>query len=143
MTYSIIELGIFLLFIITFIFLLVSNIRFKIKLSNLTLKLLEERVSKNIIIETAKKEIQKEKNVEQTDGFLKFISESRDLAFSYIEEAQVGIDKFVKGVQPEMEYFNKFGSISEGQPLHDSMVKISKEYEELKKLIPADYGKID
>jgi hypothetical protein len=137
------ETSVFILFITIFIYLLIANVKIRLKNKTLALTLLQERIDKNIIIDKISKDLDKTKPIEQTDGFLKFISESRDLAFSYIEEAQTGISKFVKGVQPEMEYFNKFGSISEGQPLHESMVKISKEYEELKKLLPADYGKID
>jgi hypothetical protein len=137
------EMSVFILFIAMFIYLLIANVKIRLKNKTLALTILQERIDKNIIIDKISKDLDKTKPIEQTDGFLKFISESRDLAFSYIEEAQTGISKFVKGVQPEMEYFNKFGSISEGQPLHESMVKISKEYEELKKLLPADYGKID
>lgn len=136
-------MSVFILFIAMFIYLLIANVKIRLKNKTLALTILQERIDKNIIIDKISKDLDKTKPIEQTDGFLKFISESRDLAFSYIEEAQTGISKFVKGVQPEMEYFNKFGSISEGQPLHESMVKISKEYEELKKLLPADYGKID
>jgi hypothetical protein len=137
------EMSVFILFIAMFIYLLIANVKIRLKNKTLALTILQERIDKNIIIDKISKDLDKTKPIEQTDGFLKFISESRDLAFSYIEEAQTGISKFVKGIQPEMEYFNKFGSISEGQPLHESMVKISKEYEELKKLLPADYGKID
>jgi hypothetical protein len=134
---------IFVLFITLFIYLLVSNVTIRIKNKTLGLTLLQERIDKNIIIDKISKDLDKAKPIEQTDGFIKFISESRDLAFSYIEEAQKGISKFVKNAGPEIEYFKEFGPISEGQPLHDSMVKISAEYEELKKLLPADYGKID
>ncbi len=133
----------FMLFITMFIYLLINNVRIRIKNKTLLLTLLQERIDKNIIIDKIRKDLDKSKPIEQTDGFIKFISESRDLAFSYIEQAQKGISKFVKNTESEIEYFNKFGSISEGQPLHDSMVKISAEYEELKKLLPADYGKID
>jgi hypothetical protein len=126
-----------------FIYLLIDNVRVRLKNKKLALSVLQERIDKNIIIDKISKDLDKTKPIEQTDGFLKFISESRDLAFSYIEEAQTGISKFVKRVQPEIEYFSKFGSLSEGQPLHESMAIISKEYEELKKLIPSDYGKID
>jgi hypothetical protein len=131
------------MFITTFIYLIIDNVLVRIKNKTLGLTLLQERIDKNIIIDKISKDLDKTKPIEQTDGFIKFISESRDLAFSYIEEAQKGISKFVKNAGPEIEYFKKFGPISEGQPLHDSMTKISEEYEDLKKLLPADYGKID
>lgn len=137
------DMYIFIIFITMFIYLIVNNVRIRLKNKTLGVQLLQERIDKNIIIDKISKELDKTKPIEQTDGFLKFISESRDLAFSYIEEAQGGIEKFVKNAGPEIEYFNKFGDVSKGQPLHDSMLKISQEYEELKKLLPADYGKID
>jgi hypothetical protein len=137
------EASVFGLFIVMFVYLLISNVRIRLKNKTLTLTLLKERIDKNIIIDKISKDLDKSKPIEQTDAFLKFISESRDLAFSYIEDAQTGISKFVKSVQPEIEYFNNFKTISEGQPLHDSMLIIAKEYEDLKKLLPADYGKID
>lgn len=137
------DMYVFIIFITMFIYLIISNVRIRLKNKTLSLQLLQERIDKNAIIDKIGKELDKTKPIEQTDGFLKFISESRDLAFSYIEEAQGGIERFVKNAGPEIEYFNKFGDISEGQPLHDSMLKISQEYEELKKLLPADYGKID
>ncbi len=137
------EFIVFSLFIISFIGLMVGNIKLKIKVSTLTLKILEERIDKNIIIDKAKKEIENEKKVEDTEGFLKFISDSRDWAFSYIEQVQAGLEKFDKSAGEQIRYFNQFASLSEGQPLHDILVEISKEYEDLKKLMPADYGKIE
>jgi choline kinase len=134
---------IFSFFITCFIGLIISNIRLKLKTSTLTLKLLEERISKNIIIDKAKKELENEKKVEDTEGFLKFISDSRDWAFSYIEQVQAGLEKFDKNAGAQIRYFNEFSSLSEGQPLHDILIEISKEYEDLKKLMPVDYGKIE
>lgn len=129
---SIISLLIFISFIL-FIKLSISTRTISHLLAKVSF--LEEKLGRKLL--------NTDKQVENTDGFIKFISESRDLAFSYIEEAQKGISKFVNNAGPEIEYFSKFGPISEGQPLHDSMVKISAEYEDLKKLLPADYGKID
>lgn len=134
---------IFSFFIICFIGLVISNIKLKLKTSTLTLKLLEERISKNIIIDRAKKELENEKKVEDSEGFLKFISDSRDWAFSYIEQVQASLEKFDKNAGAQIRYFNQFSSLSEGQPLHDILIEISKEYEDLKKLMPSDYGKID
>jgi choline kinase len=137
------EFIVFSLFIISFIGLMIGNIKLKIKVSTLTLKILEERIDKNIIIDKAKKEIENEKKVEDTEGFLKFISDSRDWAFSYIEQVQAGLEKFDKNAGKHIRYFNQFAELSDGQPLHDILVEISKEYEDLKKLLPADYGKIE
>ncbi len=34
------------------------------------------------------------KSIEQTDGFLKFVSDSRDWAFTYIEDVQLAIEAY-------------------------------------------------
>jgi hypothetical protein len=134
---------VFILFLISFVGLMVSNIRLKIKTSTLTLQLLESRISNNIIIDKAKQEIENEKKIEDSEGFLKFVSDSRDWAFLYIEEVQTALQKFDKNAGSQIEYFNKFSNLTEGQPLHDILIEISKEYIDLKKLLPADYGKIE
>jgi hypothetical protein len=36
------------------------------------------------------------KSIEQTEGFMKFISESRDWAFTYIEEVQAALEEYRK-----------------------------------------------
>ncbi len=38
------------------------------------------------------------------ENFIKFLSDSRDWAFDYIEEVQTGLDKFIKEIEPEMKY---------------------------------------
>jgi hypothetical protein len=134
---------IFGIFIFSFIFLLINNVKLRIKTSTLALQLLEEKVNKNIIIDKAKEELEKEKNIRDSEGFLKFVSDSRDWAFQYIEDVQNGIGNFVNNVEPEISYFDNFQSLSEGHPLHDSMKIISNSYKDLKKLLPEDYGKIE
>jgi biopolymer transport protein ExbB/TolQ len=75
-----------------------------------------------------------------TQNFIKFISESRDWAFKYIEDVQNGIKKFMNEVQPQIDYYNKYGIVIEGVvPPHDfALKKISKEIDELKKFLPEE-----
>jgi len=75
-----------------------------------------------------------------TQNFIKFISESRDWAFKYIEDVQNGIKKFINEVQPQIDYYNKYGIVIEGMvPPHDfALKKISKEIDELKKFLPEE-----
>lgn len=76
-------------------------------------------------------------SIEQSDGFLKFISESRDWAFKYIEEVQDGLKKFSGKVGPTIKYLETYGSTVETP--HDSSIKtISQAYKELEKLLPQD-----
>ena len=75
-----------------------------------------------------------------TQNFIKFLSDSRDWAFQYIEDVQIAIKKFIAEVEPEIEQYNKFGVVVEGmvRPHDIALKKISKEFEDLKKLLPED-----
>jgi len=74
------------------------------------------------------------------ESFIKFLSDSRDWAFQYIEEVQIGLRSFIEEVEPEITYYNKYGAAIEGMiPSHDkALKKISKEIDSLKKLLPEE-----
>ena len=42
------------------------------------------------------------------ENFIKFLSDSREWAFGYIEEVQNGLKKFISEVEPELEYYNHY-----------------------------------
>lgn len=71
------------------------------------------------------------------EGFLKFVSDSRDLAFEYIEEVQSGITKFVSDVDPVISYFDTYGEVI-WTPMTESMQTISIAYKDLKQLLPKE-----
>jgi len=87
------------------------------------------------------KKTDKEKS---NEDFLKFVSDSRDLAYQYIESVQAGLQKFIDEVEPQIEYYDKYGAAVEGMVApHDfALKKISSEFKELKRLLPEDNGKI-
>ena len=70
------------------------------------------------------------------ENFIKFLSDSRDWAFGYIEDVQKGLNKFVNDVDSDISYFEKYGEVGSAYPHYDSMKRISAEYEELKSLLP-------
>jgi hypothetical protein len=73
------------------------------------------------------------------ESFLKFVSDSRDWAFQYIEEVQSGLKQFVSEVDPVIAHFDKFGDILSNQrPDYESMKAISIAYKELLKILPAE-----
>lgn len=72
------------------------------------------------------------------ENFIKFLSDSREWAFSYIEDVQVGLKSFIKEVEPAINHFNKFGIVTEGMPHYKDMKKISEEFYKLKKLLPKE-----
>ncbi len=74
------------------------------------------------------------------ENFIKFLSDSREWAFGYIEEVQAGLKKFVEEVEPDISYYDQYGSVVEGMvsPHDKALQKISKEFYELKKLLPEE-----
>jgi hypothetical protein len=73
------------------------------------------------------------------DNFLKFISESRDWAYEYIEEVQLGLSKFVQDVDSHINHFDTYGeTLSVERPDYSAMKQISKSYKELKMLLPKE-----
>jgi hypothetical protein len=72
------------------------------------------------------------------ENFLKFLSDSRDWAFNYIEEVQSGLKKFVSDIEPEINYFREYGDLMAMQPNYYSLKKITEAYEELKNLLPKE-----
>jgi hypothetical protein len=70
------------------------------------------------------------------EDFLKFVSDSRDWAYQYIEDVQTSIDKFITDVEPEILYFDTYGDLMAAEPNYNSMKKISASYKELRKLLP-------
>jgi hypothetical protein len=70
------------------------------------------------------------------ENFIKFLSDSRDWAYEYIESVQNGLSKFINEIEPEIAYFDEYGLVGDAYPHYHSMKKISSEYKELKKLLP-------
>ena len=135
----------FFIFIALFFVLVVRNIMLSLKVSSITKGLLQSEVDKNILAEklfesSARNLMQKD---ESSEAFLKFVSDSRDWAYQYIEGVQSSLDSFITDVEPEIAYFDEYGIASSAYPHYHSMKKISGAYKELKKLLPDSYGKID
>jgi len=139
-----IEFIAFSLFIILFFILVVKIVKLNIKLSSTKLELIKAHIDKTILSEKLSElSVQNDKNKDSSsEAFLKFISDSRDWAYQYIDEVQEGLNKFITDIEPEINYFKEYGDLGSMSPNYYSMKKISNSYDELKKLLPDDYGKI-
>jgi hypothetical protein len=115
---------------IVIIFLSVSNFYLRIKLLKLKKEILKHKTEKKYIQGKLDSLANGELN-----GFNKFISESRDWAFSYIESAQKSIKDFIVKTGPDIEYLKEYKPpiISE-----DAIDRLVLSYEDLKKLLPLD-----
>jgi len=105
---------------------------------NIMAKLVFDNFTLEKVIELQNdKDIQTGESVHK-ENFVKFISESRDWAFNYIEEVQDGLSKFINELEPEINYFKEYGDIGAMAPNYYSMKKFVEEYEKLKMLLPTD-----
>ena len=78
-----------------------------------------------------------DKDIQNTEGFIKFLSDSRQWAFDYIEDVQKSLHNFDKRITKVIGYYSTYGSTIDGP--HIQMVKqVSDAYEELKSVLPKD-----
>jgi len=111
-------------------FIDVKNIMAKLVFDNFTLEKLVELQND--------KDLKTGESVHK-ENFLKFVSESRDWAFGYIEEVQESLSKFIGDVDSYIEYFDTYGDVvSVERPDYAAMKEISRAYKELKKLLPIE-----
>lgn len=96
-----------------------------------------------LIMQQSMNDENKSDQEQSNEAFLKFVSDSRDWAYQYIEDVQSLLNKFITDIEPEIAYFDEYGVVGDAYPHYHSMKKISGAYKELKKLLPEEYGKID
>lgn len=136
---SVFEIIIFIGFIVVLGFLMYDNIRNRAINANLNKDIAQGIVD---LMELKKKlEQMSQQNVnskiEETEGFLKFVSESRDWAFQYIERVQVAIKSFQDVFHPFASNYYK----DKSKPINqDEFGKIFEAYKKLVDELP-DEGK--
>jgi hypothetical protein len=96
-----------------------------------------------LIMQQSMNEENKTDEEKSNEAFLKFVSESRDWAYQYIDSVQESLNKFITDIEPEIAYFDEYGVVGSAYPHYHSMKKISGAYKELKKLLPEDYDRIE
>lgn len=75
--------------------LVADNIRFRIKHRNALMSIVQAEIDKMAILSKLDESV-KENEITKSDGFVRFLSESRDAAFSYIESAQEDLSIFIE-----------------------------------------------
>ena len=120
------------------IFVLISGF-FGIRLVKMGNRIQEFEIRASLLEQGFKKTLEKTSPaIENSEGFLRFVSESRDWAFEYIEEVQKVLNEFVSEVDPLIEYFDKYGDSVGMVPNYEAMKHISSEFKKLKNLLPKD-----
>lgn len=136
---------IFVSFLIMFLFF--QNIRLKIKYTKIITTMLalgldnsvlKEKLAESMLFRSAAKDLHEQ----ESDAFNKFISQSRDWAYEYIEKTQEELHVFISEVEPYIDNFDQYRDETY-LPDTESMRKISDAFHKLKLLLPSDYGKIE
>ena len=103
-------------------------------------KLLISHKSLQEFIDTNNVEFKNEDDIHK-ENFIKFLSDSRDWSFSYIEDVQIKINKMIVDLKPDVEYFEKFESLYDGHPSYEMITHFVKSYKELSDLLPKEESK--
>ena len=114
-------------------FTMVKNSKLKKRIKVLAISL----VRVEDLVNSTKKD-EKDNDVHK-ENFIKFLSDSRDWAYEYIEDVQSSLNKFVDTVDADISYFDEYGdTLSMARPDYSAMKNISTAYKELKKLLPIE-----
>lgn len=133
--------------LIAFSILFVLNVTFcvffvrsRLAHKNTIVKLIETTLLAEAYKERLGEEINKRdaKSLEQTEGFLKFISDSRDWAFEYIEEVQQALQDFDLQMEPIIEWSRTYGIVNGDNAHTEALEKISLAYDKLKSVLPEE-----
>jgi hypothetical protein len=116
---------------------MIAYIRTLNKLTSVLKVFSELAITHKIVVDSIGQNVSQDIDIHK-ENFIKFLSDSREWAFSYIEDVQVGLKSFIKEVEPAINHFNKFGIVTEGMPHYKDMKKISEEFYKLKKLLPEE-----
>lgn len=108
-----------------------------IKLRNKNLELISELSQAIIDINILKIKFSSDQNVEK-DHLISFLSDTREIAYNYIDSIQEKIKVFIDDLEPDIIFFQEFGSLTQEYPNHKSMKKIVDHYEILKQFLPQE-----
>jgi hypothetical protein len=137
-----IEFIIYVLILFSIVYLMAKNITLKAKNMSLTYDTLQAYVDRNIVAEKLNIALLQRDSaeLEKTDDFLVFISQSRDWAFAYIETTQEQINNFINDVGPIIEYLDQY---SPPILLEEQRLRLIEGYRTIQNILPEDYGKQD
>jgi hypothetical protein len=128
------------IFVTLIIYLVYKNYRMRVLFKSLSSIMLQDKADNALLQRKIQDLYQEIENVklQDTDGFLKFVSDSRDWAFQYIEEVQTALSEFDKSVAPTIEWSNTYGLVTGSTAHTDALQKISEAYDKLKEVLPKE-----
>jgi hypothetical protein len=115
-----------------------KNVSVRRKLHNALSDKLQSEINKNIVAAEYAKAIQEIQNMklEKSDDFVKFLSDTRETAFVYIEDTQKKIAEFDKLLQEVAEWNRTYGTVAGDVPHAEKIEQISLAFDSIRALLP-------
>ena len=126
------------LLVILVVYFAFRNMVIRRLLQNAITDKLQAEVNKNIVLVELNKAFQEVENMklEKSDDFVKFLSDTRETAFTYIEDTQKKIAEFDKLLQEVAEWNRTYGTVAGDVPHAEKIEQISLAYDSIRALLP-------
>jgi uncharacterized membrane-anchored protein YhcB (DUF1043 family) len=113
-------------------------LKYRIAFQNLANEYLQKLSDNDLLLKEINKLNQQinNKELEGSDGFLKFVSDSRDWAFEYIEEVQKALTEFDNEVAHHFQWAKTYGIVVNGGTHGKVLDEVSVAYDKLKAVLP-------
>ena len=72
------------------------------------------------------------------ESFLKFVSDSREWAYEYIENVQGQLKVFKELVEKDIKHFDEYGVVGSAYPYHEAMQRFSSGYKIIEEMLPKE-----
>lgn len=131
-----VNLAIFILFIVILAIFVVESVRLRVVNRKLFAKLVQSELDRNAISDKLNKIIL-EHSAEKTDGFLRFVSDSREKAFEYIEEVQDALKVFDEEIGGIVKHYKNTGK-SATRKTNELLKKVEMAYDIIMTLAPKE-----
>ena len=129
------EIALIVLSVLTISFL-VAYVSVSSKLNSVSKGFAQLFIAHNTLRESLEGAIPKADQDIHKENFIKFLSDSRDWAYEYIENVQGGLTDFIKEIDPIISRFDEYGIVVEGSPHYKDMKIISSNFKKLKQYLP-------
>jgi hypothetical protein len=133
------DILVFIIVVIAITGSVLENIRLKNKNTELLFLLAQLSLDNDAI----KKRLSSPEDIEK-DHLIKFLSETRESSYIFIEEFQQELKNFKEDLESHVEHFDKFGILSKYNDVHfDMSKKFVEHYKKLIKFLPEnnDHGR--
>ena len=139
MIWGIVEVVVFVLGVLLLAARVITNLTLRIQNKKLKVNLTQESIDRSILMEKLQEVLTKQDSdsASKTDGFLKFVSDSREAAFKYIEEVQAAINEFDNRVGPVVKYYKETGKVLERKP-SELVRELTQAYDKLMSSMPKE-----